>query len=337
MEDQLVELFSFLRDGQLAVRQLAVQHVLSFTRDGPSLAVFRKHAPRVSADLARLVEDHPTVANDAISCLINLSAADVGSERWGSLELALYLVDVILTPNALLADPAAMLLSNLAKSPLLARLVPRLVSGSSPKLAQLVDTFVKGDGKKWNEQANFDFLASLFAEIAALPEGRKFLANYPDRKNPLVCSLVPFIGHPSLIRRGGAIAAVKNCALDAANHVPMLSEDEWNSLPAILLPLAGPEQLSDEDSDGLPDELQLLELTKTREPDPALRLMLVETLICLATTREGRDIMRRRKVYPIIREAHLVEPVEAIQAEMERLVDAFMREEGEVEGAPPAS
>ncbi len=54
----------------------------------------------------------------------------------------------------------------------------------------------------------------------------------------------------------------------------------------------------------------------------------------LATTREGREIMRTRKVYPIIREAHLVELDEGVQAAMERLVDSFMRDEedGEREG-----
>lgn len=115
--------------------------------------------------------------------------------------------------------------------------------------------------------------------------------------------------------------------MDVVTHIPLLSESKWNALPTILLPLAGPEELSDEDQDGLPEELQFLEPTKSREPDPALRGMLVDTLILLATSREGREIMRQRKVYPIIREAHLVEKDEAVQAAMERLVDAFMRDE----------
>lgn len=224
-----------------------------------------------------------------------------------------------------------MLLSNLAKTPLLAGLLRKLTSGSNPKLTQLVDVFVKGDGKKWNEQASFDFLASVFAELSALPEGRKALYTLKFSDQSLIYSLIPFMGHPNLIRRGGAIATMKNCALDTATHVLILSEDEWDALPKILLPLAGPEQLADDDQDGLPDELQFLEDTKTREPDPALRLMLVETLILLATTREGREIMRRRKVYPIVREAHLAEKVEALQAEMERLVDSFMRDEADMD------
>lgn len=94
------QLFPFLRDNNPDVRKLAVQHVLSFTRDGPSLPVFRRNSNRVFSDLAHLVQDHPLVANDAISCLINLSAADVGSERWGDEELMLYLVDVILVGSS---------------------------------------------------------------------------------------------------------------------------------------------------------------------------------------------------------------------------------------------
>lgn len=49
-------------------------------------------------------------------------------------------------------------------------------------------------------------------------------------------------------------------------------------LPYILLPLAGPEELSEEDMEGMPDDLQYLPEDKLREPDPKLRLMLIETL-----------------------------------------------------------
>jgi hypothetical protein len=72
----------------------------------------------------------------------------------------------------------------------------------------------------------------------------------------------------------------------------MLS-DEVDLLPALLLPLAGPEQFEGEEDkmEQLPEDLQYLPDTKTREPDPDIRKMLIETLMkvraCVVCVREG--------------------------------------------------
>ena len=50
-------------------------------------------------------------------------------------------------------------------------------------------------------------------------------------------------------------------------------------LPALLLPLAGPEQFDDEEEEQLPEELQYLPDDKQREEDPAIRKMLIEALM----------------------------------------------------------
>lgn len=63
-----------------------------------------------------------------------------------------------------------MLLSNLAKSPrieiLLGLKVPE-VDGLTEKdvLGQFMEVFVLGEDKKWNEHANFDFLASVWGDL----------------------------------------------------------------------------------------------------------------------------------------------------------------------------
>lgn len=85
-------------------------------------------------------------------------------------------------------------------------------------------------------------------------------------------------------------------------------------LPAILLPLAGPEEFDLDDQEKLPPALQFLPGDKKREPDAALRLVLVETLLLLCTTRRGRNIMRDRGVYEVIRAAHLVEKDERVSS-----------------------
>lgn len=54
--------------------------------------------------------------------------------------------------------------------------------------------------------------------------------------------------------------------------------DKVNILPALLLPLAGPEEFDDEDTDKLPVDLQYLSQDKQREADPKIRQMLIEAL-----------------------------------------------------------
>ena len=46
-----------------------------------------------------------------------------------------------------------------------------------------------------------------------------------------------------------------------------------------MLPLAGPEELDDEDMEKLPEDLQYLPPDKEREDDPDIRIMLIETLM----------------------------------------------------------
>ena len=72
-------------------------------------------------------------------------------------------------PNANLI---AMLLANLAKCKAtkriltLKRKVPQELSTSNIAIDQLMDCFVKGADGSWNAQADFDYLAYLFADLA---------------------------------------------------------------------------------------------------------------------------------------------------------------------------
>ena len=65
----------------------------------------------------------------------------------------------------------------------------------------------------------------------------------------------------------------------------MLGFHDWllnpdvDLLPALLLPLAGPEQFSEEEIERLPLDLQYLPDDKERESDPDIRRMLLESLL----------------------------------------------------------
>ena len=54
---------------------------------------------------------------------------------------------------------------------------------------------------------------------------------------------------------------------------------EVDILPALLLPLAGSEQFTEEETDSLPIDLQYLPEDKLRENDPDVRKMLLEAIM----------------------------------------------------------
>ena len=101
-------------------------------------------------------------------------------------------------------------------------------------------------------------------------------------------------------------------------------------MPYILLPLAGPEEFPENETDGMLEDLQLLPPDKERESDVEILKTHLDTLLLLTTTREGRNIMRSIKVYPIVRECHAHVDDESVREACDRVVQVIMRdEEGE--------
>lgn len=151
--------------------------------------------------------------------------------------------------------------------------------------------------------------------------------------------LTVFTEHKSIIRRRGVASTIKNVAFEVSAHPKLLAssgEDAINILPYILLPIMGPEEYSDEDTDGMLEDLQLLPPDKEREHDNEILKTHLETLLLLTTTREGRDLMRQIKVYPIVRETHAHVEDEEVREACDRFVQVIMRdEEDEGEGVEP--
>jgi len=230
-----------------------------------------------------------------------------------------------------------MLLANLAKYDDLKEILtlehpaPKELSSNNRAVDQLLDLFVKGVDGIYNNEADFDYLAYLFADLAKHKEGRNYFLTKQtyDDVVPLT-KLTVFTEHKSNIRRKGVASTIKNVAFEVEAHPSFLAEDDINILPYLLLPITGNEEYEEEDMLNMLPDLQLLPPDKTRDPDPTILQTHVETLMLLTTTREGRDLMREIKVYPIIRETHLQVENEEVREACERLVQVLMRdEEGE--------
>lgn len=224
-----------------------------------------------------------------------------------------------------------MLLANLAKWDGLKTILDRkqqaaeALKSNDMIVNQLVDLFVKGADQSYNKEADYDYLAYFFADLAKHPEVRQYFVK-PQEYDGVVplTKLKVFTEHKSDIRRKGVASTIKNVAFDVPSHPSFFSEDGIHIFPYILLPIMGSEEYDPEEMLSMLPELQLLPPDKEREHDPTIIQTHVETLMLFTTTRQGRDLMREIKVYPVIREVHARVKDEGVTIACERLVQVLM-------------
>ena len=108
-----------------------------------------------------------------------------------------------------------MLLSNLTqKSESVSASLLSLKFGETSAFAAMLDQFVNGADKnvEVNKHANFDFLASSYANMTTLPAGRTALLSLPkdSKGESAVTRIAAFTEHSDTIRRGG-VASILKC------------------------------------------------------------------------------------------------------------------------------
>ncbi|CAK4034131.1 related to FAM203 family [Lecanosticta acicola] len=339
MPTELEELVEFLHHGNTQIRQIAAENLVGYSTAQPTL--FKRNQLEPIKDLKLLVKDYGPIAKNALTMLVNVSE---DSEVVKSLadddafiESILRRVTDAKEPNASLQ---CMLLANMAKASnitkllMLKREVPKPLSTSPIAIDQLLDCFVKGASGSYNKNADYDYLCYLFADLAKHEEGRKhFLTARAEGEAAEVEDIIPltklvvFTEHASVIRRRGVASTIKNVSFDFHAHQELLAADGVNLLPYLLLPLMGSEEYSDDDSEGMLDECQLLPPDKERDTQPDIICIHLETLLLLASTPKGRKRLRDVKVYPIIRELHAHLDNEDVTEACDRLVQVLMRGE----------
>lgn len=271
--------------------------------------------------------------------MINISASETSSEALlkssptnqegtGLLQI---IVKNILDVNSKLADMHLSILSNITRSE---RLVEPIVHQLLQIDSTIYDKFVAAFSKiDYNQnQQTLNYLAPVFSNLSQSSTFRQLVANKSQSR--LIQRLLPFVNHEtSLIRRGGITGLLKNICFDSSLHEWLLSPDV-DVLPYILLPLAGPEEFDDETNENLPLELQFLDADKKREPDVDIRTILLESLAQLCATRNGRNYLRDKSAYEILRELHKFEvsdegDMKSLRA-CENVVDIIIRTEDEI-------
>ncbi|KAG0245483.1 hypothetical protein BGW41_000110 [Actinomortierella wolfii] len=328
-------------DAQIVeIRQIAIHNLVGFTPKGSEFfKVFLAHSKTLVADLKKLTSDDVAIAHDALRALINLSGEDVILHELDDADFTKHLIrDIIVSKTNILADLGCMLLSNMSKRESISNKIIDMtlkpvdgLTTCTTAIGQLADVFNKGADKGYNKECTYDFLSGVFATVAMLPTGRTLLFKKDqDGLSPL-SKVVCFTEHPDVIRRGGSITTIKNACFSVENHPAMLDENDINVLPYLLLPLCGPEEFDLDDMEDMPQEVQLLPPDKKREADAHLRETLLEAIVLLTSTREGREYLRAKKTYPVIQKMHLAEESDRVQEIAEQIVQMLMREEAPVE------
>ncbi|XP_032775980.1 protein HGH1 homolog isoform X2 [Strigops habroptila] len=214
--------------------------------------------PALLAALLRLAaEPGPGPARAARCCLLNVSAEPAAR---GALLPALPSL-LPLLPDG----PLCGLLANLSRERGAARAVLRALG---PRWDALLQALARPRPPPE--------LGPLLCNLSQVPEGRRGLL---DRSRCSVQRLLPFTQYrDSAELRRGIVGALRNCCFEHEHHEWLLSE-AVDILPFLLLPLAGPEELPQEDMERLPPDLQYLPPDKQREEEPDIRRMLLEAVM----------------------------------------------------------
>ncbi|KAF9881838.1 DNA-binding protein hgh1 [Colletotrichum karsti] len=330
------QLVGFIAHQNPQIRKLAVENLVGYSQAQP--AIFKTESLTPVKHLKFLVKDHPKIAEHVLTILINLTAEKDVLENVATDDKFIgELAGMIVKPDEPNANLMAMLLANMAKFDGLKTIVtrkqtpPEELKSNDLVLNQLIDLFVKEKG--YNKDADYDYLAYLFADLTKHAEVRQHFVTRQDYDQVVpITKLKVFTEHASDIRRKGVASTIKNVAFEIQFHPQFLDEDEVDILPYILLPIIGNEEYDDDDMEGMLPDLQLLSPDKKRESDPTIIQTHLETLLLLTTTREARDLMRRVKVYPIVRETHSRVENEGVKEACDRLVQVLMRDEAPADG-----
>lgn len=339
MPTELEELVSFLHSPQPAIAQVALDNLVGFST-GAHQQVFSYEDYTAIKDLKVMAKSKGrTTANQAVTILANLCDDITMRNRIvEDLEFLEFLISSIVDIENANADIMCILLTNLAKNDSINKIFDFTIKHneenskvfkSTKAMDCLMDCFVKGANRTLNKRAEYDYLSYFFADISRFEQGRAYFITEQeyDEVVPLSKLLVFTEFYESNIRREGVASTIKNSLFDTNAHWTLVHEPKLNLLPYILLPISGPEEIDDDDMFNLPEELQLLDADKKREPLLSIICTHLESLLLLCTTRKMREYLKEKAVYALVKELHKALEVEEVAELCDRLVQMLMRDE----------
>ncbi|KAL2080062.1 hypothetical protein ACEWY4_023855 [Coilia grayii] len=324
-DSEAKELLTFLTlEMRADVKSQATEYILGLTASRDGCRYLRTKTDFLKALLTLTADKSVAIVKDCYHALINLSADETLHQALvKEADILPTILRSLLDPEYMLSDRICTILTNLSRHEKTCKELFQVLQEQDIGLAKIVEIFCT---EGYNKAASLHYLGPLLSNLTQLPETRQFIL---DKDRCVVQRLLPYTQYEeSVVRRGGVVGTLRNCCFDYVYHEWLLS-DAVDILPFLLLPLAGPEELSEEENEGLPVDLQYLPEDKRREEDPDIRKMLIETLLLLTATKRGRQILKNKNVYPIMREFHKWEKDPHVIAACEKLVQVLIGDEPE--------
>lgn len=343
MPTELEELVEFLHSPQPQVVQIALDNLVGYSQ-GPHQQIFAYNNYEAIKDLKFIAQQQgQTIVAHSLTILTNV-CEDIMMRKLiaEDTEFVKFLVSRICHIDNINADLMCILLTNLAKNDVINKVLEyeithnekgKEIFKSNFAMDCLMDCFVKGFDKKMNPNSDYDYLAYFFADISRFPQGREYFITEQEYDGvvPLQKLLVFTEKYDAKIRREGVASTIKNSLFDTNSHKKLVHDEKINILPYILLPIAGPEEIDEDEMFELPEELQLLPSDKKREPVHTIISTHLESLLLLSTTREIRQHLRDVSVYSIVKQVYTAVENEEVGEFCDRLVQMLQRDDARPE------
>lgn len=305
------ELVGFLGSPSAEINRVALENILPITPASAGQSYLFKEndfqGVRALKKLALQTEDAWSAQNASIA-LVNLTDdAAIRSEVASDANAVKGFAKIIsASPKASYVKYVAMLLNNISREQ------DTLAALKGPLLFALALTTARpanvGD-------EDFDFVVCAMAEFGRVdaPEVARLLPQMYGQ-----------LASPSLNRRMALASVIKNCLFDVNVHGPLAVDTPL--LEAIMVRLKGSESMDDDDFSKLPPVVQReAHESKQREPEPQVCLLLVAALLLLSSSQVGRDMLREKHVYYIIRELHKSSTDPEVTEACEKFANMVMR------------
>jgi len=263
-----------------------------------------------------------TIKQESLRIIVNLSSTCGVMTRYVlNTDYVYYLLNVIVQKDCSFSDLAAMLLTNASQDTSHCQtVVDVLKDHDNVTVKGLVDVFCTTN---YNAQCDVPHLGSFLSNLTSVKEVRTQLFN----EEKLFERILPFTQFEgSKVRRHAAATIIKNCLFETEHHERLI--DEADILVHLVLPLAGPEELDDDENDKLPLDLQYMSPDKQREPSREIQQLLVESLFQLCSNKSCRVKLKDSGVYYYMRELHKhVHPDDPFMIPLENFVQALIGDE----------
>lgn len=325
MATEVDELIQFLSSPSPQVKKAAVNIVQGLTGTEEGIQSLASRVDSLCGPLLLLLHSEQDLSQPAAEALVNLSQQPaLGDEiiRVGGIEQAMELLGrPVQEVNSLIV----LLIVNLTQLESGAR---RLLQEADKleglfvrKLVRLFSKFPEGS------EDQYEHVSSILINVTRVETGRKLML---DPKKGLLKQILPQSGSTSMVRRKGVIGTVRNCCFDADNQLANILLSSQYLWPALLLPLAGKQAYSKEDTSKMPLELaNPLSHERELEKDSCIRIEAAEALYLIALQEGGRRALWSVNGPRILQVGYEDEEDPEVMAAYERL-GALLVDEGSV-------